>query len=89
MKPSGKVCTMTAQQYVDEEEDLDDAADSSVDMLTARGHGGESNVTWLRNVVRRNTQVAPDGKLLLHYDTLVEPASNDGYLIDPWTSLPP
>ena len=54
---------MTAQQYVDEEEDLDDAADSrSMDMLTSRGHGGESNVAWLRNVVRRNTQVAPDGK---------------------------
>ena len=58
---------MTAQQYVDEEEDLDDAADSrSMDMLTARGHGGESNVAWLSNVVRRNTQVAPDGKSCSH-----------------------
>ncbi len=57
---------MTAQQYVDEEEDLDDAAEArSVDaMLASRGGAGgaESNVAWLRNVVRRNTQVTPDGQ---------------------------
>ena len=52
---------MTAQQYVDEEEDLDDDS-RTMDLLSARGGGGaEANVAWLRNAVRRNTQVAPDG----------------------------
>ena len=44
---------------INEEEELDALSDSrSVDMF-----GHSSN--WLRNVVRRNTQVAPDGKFKL------------------------
>ncbi len=54
---AGKVCSTHASEYINEEEDLDANADArSVDLLS------HSGANWLRNVVRRNTQVAPEGK---------------------------
>lgn len=56
---TGKVCTAQAHDYVNEEDDNDAFSDSrSVDLLA------HNSVGWLRNVVRRNTQVAPEGKAL-------------------------
>ena len=46
---------MNAQQFVDEEEDLDTGTDNRSDLT--QGQAG-----WLRNVVRGNAQVSPDGK---------------------------
>ena len=48
---------MNAQHYVDKEEDLDTHADAR--SQEAMSSGGNS--TWLRNMVRRNTQISPDG----------------------------
>ena len=49
---------MYAQHYVDEEEDLETNADAR--MADNQGsHGGNSS--WLRSMVRRNTQISPDG----------------------------
>ncbi len=62
---SGKVCAMDAVKYVDEEEDLDD--DDEEDLMGGGAGGGGDKVNWLRNVVRRNTQVAPEGKISCHY----------------------
>ena len=51
---------MKAQQYVDEEEGLDVHSDArSMDMM------GGTNQGWLRNVMRRNTQVSPDGRFTM------------------------
>ena len=46
---------MDAQKYVDEEEELDVQVDNGTD-----GAG------YMRNVARRGTQVAPEGKLSSH-----------------------
>lgn len=52
----GKLCSAQMREYVHEEEDMDAFSDSrSVDLLA------HNSVSWLRNVVRRNTQVAPEG----------------------------
>ncbi|XP_050400941.2 ankyrin-1 [Patella vulgata] len=57
-KHRGKLCSGHAQEYINDEED-DALSDSrSVDLLA------QSSANWLRNVVRRNTQVAPDGGFL-------------------------
>ncbi len=55
---------MDAVKYVDEEEDLDD--DDDDEALIGGGGGGGDKVNWLRNVVRRNTQVAPEGIICLY-----------------------
>ncbi|XP_033736705.1 serine/threonine-protein phosphatase 6 regulatory ankyrin repeat subunit A-like isoform X2 [Pecten maximus] len=58
-KHRGKLCNGQSQDYVHEDEDLDNVSDSrSVDLLA------HNSVSWLRNVVRRNTQVAPEGGFL-------------------------
>ncbi|XP_074641301.1 uncharacterized protein LOC141899048 [Tubulanus polymorphus] len=58
-KHRGKVCGAQAQEYINEEEVLDAQSDSrSVDLLA------HTSVTWLRNVMRRGTQVAPEGDFL-------------------------
>lgn len=55
----GKICSAGARDLINDEEELDALSDAkSVDMF-----GQSSN--WLRNVVRRNTQVAPEGKFSL------------------------
>jgi hypothetical protein len=51
---TGKACSMKAQKYVDEEEEVDDVSDA---LNSSMGHG------WLN--MRRNTQIAPtDGVML-------------------------
>ncbi|XP_063968080.1 serine/threonine-protein phosphatase 6 regulatory ankyrin repeat subunit B-like isoform X1 [Lytechinus pictus] len=53
-KHKGKICSAQVRDLINEEEELDALSDSkSVDMF---GHSSH----WLRNVVRRNTQVAPE-----------------------------
>ncbi|XP_071807493.1 uncharacterized protein [Asterias amurensis] len=55
-KHKGKVCSAQARDYINDNEE-DAASDArSIDPF------GQGN--WLRNVVRRNTQVAPDGGFL-------------------------
>ncbi|XP_070555789.1 serine/threonine-protein phosphatase 6 regulatory ankyrin repeat subunit B-like isoform X2 [Ptychodera flava] len=58
-KHKGKICSSQAREYINEEEELDAVSDSrSVDLLA------HSTAQWLRSVVRRNTQVAPEGGFL-------------------------
>jgi hypothetical protein len=53
---TGKVCNVQADDYVSDEDEMDGFSDSrSVDLLA-------HNSGWLKSVVRRNTQVAPDGE---------------------------
>ena len=59
----GKICSKNARRYINEEEELDNISDSrSMDILA------NSSSTWIRNVVHRNTQVAPEGNFfkILH-----------------------
>ncbi|XP_071508793.1 uncharacterized protein [Diadema antillarum] len=57
-KHKGKICSAQARELINEQEELDALSDSrSVDMF---GHSS----SWLRNVVRRNTQVAPEAGYL-------------------------
>lgn len=52
---AGKLCNVHADDYVSDDDDIDAFSDSrSVDLLA-------HNSGWLKSVVRRNTQVAPDG----------------------------
>nr|XP_006811855.1 PREDICTED: uncharacterized protein LOC102801261 [Saccoglossus kowalevskii] len=54
-----KICSNQAREFINEEEELDAVSDSrSVDLLA------HSTAQWLRSVVRRNTQVAPEGGFL-------------------------
>lgn len=49
---------MHAQHYIDEEEDLE----THMDARAADGQGPHgANNSWLKNMVRRNTQISPDG----------------------------
>ncbi|XP_076081609.1 uncharacterized protein LOC143052446 isoform X2 [Mytilus galloprovincialis] len=58
-KYKGKLCSAQAKDYVNDEDDNDALSDSrSVDLLA------QNSVGWLRNVVRRNTQVAPEDGFL-------------------------
>uniref|UniRef100_A0ABM0LU22 Uncharacterized protein LOC100376500 n=1 Tax=Saccoglossus kowalevskii TaxID=10224 RepID=A0ABM0LU22_SACKO len=58
-KHKGKICSNQAREFINEEEELDAVSDSrSVDLLA------HSTAQWLRSVVRRNTQVAPEGGFL-------------------------
>ncbi|XP_022089542.1 serine/threonine-protein phosphatase 6 regulatory ankyrin repeat subunit B-like isoform X2 [Acanthaster planci] len=53
-----KVCSAQARDYINENEEMDAISDArSIDIFGHHTH-------WLRNVVRRNTQVAPDGGFL-------------------------
>lgn len=57
-KHKGKLCNVHADEYISDDDDIDAFSDSrSVDLLA-------HNAGWLKNVVRRNTQVAPDGGFL-------------------------
>ena len=49
---------MHAQHYIDEEEDLETHMDARA--VEAQGAHGV-NTSWLKNMVRRNTQISPDG----------------------------
>ncbi|XP_076441047.1 short transient receptor potential channel 5-like, partial [Babylonia areolata] len=53
VKYRGRVCSTQAQEFINQEEDLDSFQDSH--SLDLSSHGG-----FLRHLVRRNTQVAPD-----------------------------
>lgn len=54
---SGKVCSKNARRYINEEEEMDNDSDTrSLDILA------NSSSNWIRNVVQRHTQVAPEGK---------------------------
>ncbi|XP_013382005.1 serine/threonine-protein phosphatase 6 regulatory ankyrin repeat subunit A-like [Lingula anatina] len=56
-KHKGKICSAEAQSYIHEEEDLNEDYDArSVDLL-------QNNQVMLRNMMRRNTQVAPESYL--------------------------
>ncbi|XP_070196145.1 serine/threonine-protein phosphatase 6 regulatory ankyrin repeat subunit B-like [Littorina saxatilis] len=53
IKYRGRVCSTQAQEFIHQEEDLESYQDNhSLDMSS---HGG-----WLKHLVRRNTQVAPE-----------------------------
>ncbi|CAH1774233.1 unnamed protein product [Owenia fusiformis] len=59
-KHRGKLFSGHASEYMAEEEDMDTFSDNkSVDI-----HAAHSGANWLRNVVRRATQVAPEGGFL-------------------------
>ena len=53
--PSGRVCSTQAQEFINQEEDLETFQDNH--SLDISSHGG-----WIKHVVRRNTQVAPESK---------------------------
>ena len=51
----GRVCSSQAQEFINQEEDLETVQDNH--SLDISSQGG-----WIKHVVRRNTQVAPDSK---------------------------
>ncbi|XP_046353562.1 serine/threonine-protein phosphatase 6 regulatory ankyrin repeat subunit B-like isoform X3 [Haliotis rufescens] len=58
-KHGSKMCSSRASEFINEEEDMDANADArSVDLMA------QSSANWLRNIARRNTQVAPEGGFL-------------------------
>lgn len=56
---TGKLCSANIEEYITEEEGLDVISDShSLDNLPI------SSVNWIKTMVRRNTQVGPEGIVL-------------------------
>ena len=76
---AGKVCSMNAQQFIDEEEDLDTSGGGLADETGANGMAGGG---WFTKVMRRNTQVTPDqGKVtkVRRHNTQVTPDQGKGH----------